>query len=574
MNCAEYKELLVAYIEGLLDETEKRSVAQHLKDCAVCRAELKETSNLCSRLVNNGKNLAQTNLEDVVLERIIREQNVRLKAASKIGASLNIRGTIMKSPITKLAAAAVVFIGISGAAWFSLNPNVPKSMSSFALLANAYAAEKTLFCGAGGIVHIANEIVLYPMLERDTGELLRELESGVTEDTNLNFIRSWLSYSWLPIYSLGPDGKQQAHKLDLAKHADEKITVSDIAWYDSATGRFARVLSTGDQVLFANAYDGDAIYVASKGLDGVLQINREAVTSEFHVPNNPADFLGIAAGIKGSVPQEHYPPIQNVTTQTLEDGTPVRIYNLGFSDPWGKVDTYFLFKINTNTDIIGEIECVVKGKTTRVHRRVVVETVDSSEFSWNLSELSAAPKEHAGVKVDTGIGANIVSIQQMAHRASIPVYIFARDPSWTYDRKIYDLPDEASAPARVFSATYRAKDGRDITLTQGETFKRYFSALLGKAQEQGETVSWTYESENGFKAIHQSDKEGEMWWTEFALKSSGFEPHANRVGYILMSPAKTFLILAINGPVSEQELQGLVDSLVPADEYVPRSVQQ
>jgi predicted anti-sigma-YlaC factor YlaD len=110
MNCAEYKELLVAYVEGLLDETEKRSVAQHLKDCAVCRAELKETSNLCSRLVNNGKNLAQTNLEDVVLERIIREQNSRLKAASKIGASLNIRRTIMKSKIAKLAAAAAIIV--------------------------------------------------------------------------------------------------------------------------------------------------------------------------------------------------------------------------------------------------------------------------------------------------------------------------------------------------------------------------------------------------------------------------------------------------------------------------------
>jgi len=110
MNCAEYKELLVGYVEGLLDETEKRSVAQHLKDCAVCRAELKETSNLCSRLVNNGKNLAQTNLEDAVLERIIREQNVRLKATSKVGASLNIRRIIMKSKITRLAAAAAIIV--------------------------------------------------------------------------------------------------------------------------------------------------------------------------------------------------------------------------------------------------------------------------------------------------------------------------------------------------------------------------------------------------------------------------------------------------------------------------------
>jgi len=112
MNCAEYKELLVAYIEGLLDETEKRSVAQHLKDCAVCRAELKEAGNLHSRLVNNGKNLAQTNLEDVVLERIIREQNVRLKAANKAAAGLKLRRVIMKSPITKMAAAAVIIIAV------------------------------------------------------------------------------------------------------------------------------------------------------------------------------------------------------------------------------------------------------------------------------------------------------------------------------------------------------------------------------------------------------------------------------------------------------------------------------
>ncbi len=120
MNCAEYKELLVAYVEGLLDETEKRSVAQHLKDCTVCRAELKETSDLRSRLVNNGKNLAQTNLEDVVLERIIREQNIRLKAASKIGASLNVRRIIIKSRITKFAAAAAIIVAtVLGLHFFS-----------------------------------------------------------------------------------------------------------------------------------------------------------------------------------------------------------------------------------------------------------------------------------------------------------------------------------------------------------------------------------------------------------------------------------------------------------------------
>jgi hypothetical protein len=158
-------------------------------------------------------------------------------------------------------------------------------------------------------------------------------------------------------------------------------------------------------------------------------------------------------------------------------------------------------------------------------------------------------------------------------RATFPVYIFAEDPSWTSDRKIYDLPDEMSAPARFFAATYRAKDGREIVLTQGESFNRYFTAIFNKTRELGKPISWPYVSQSGFKALQQDDKQGEMWWTEFALKSSGFEPTANRVGYILQSPANSFMLLAINGPISDQELQSLIDSMIPAEEYVPSSIQ-
>jgi len=91
MNCAEYKELLVAFTEGLLNEAQKRSVTEHLKDCAVCQTELDEINNLRSRLINNGKTLAQSNLEDEVLDRIVREQNVRIKTATKISTSLKTR---------------------------------------------------------------------------------------------------------------------------------------------------------------------------------------------------------------------------------------------------------------------------------------------------------------------------------------------------------------------------------------------------------------------------------------------------------------------------------------------------
>lgn len=110
MNCTEIRELLAAYVEGLLDEQEKHSVEEHLKGCASCRAELKDFADFRSRLVKNGKAIAKSNLEDDVMNRIVREQNSRLKATYKAGIALKLRRMIMKSPVTRLAAAAVIII--------------------------------------------------------------------------------------------------------------------------------------------------------------------------------------------------------------------------------------------------------------------------------------------------------------------------------------------------------------------------------------------------------------------------------------------------------------------------------
>ncbi len=78
MNCAECKEILVAYLEGLLAEDQKQAVTEHLKDCRTCQAEVKQLTNLRDRLVSNGRTVAQSDLENNVMNRIVREQNVRL----------------------------------------------------------------------------------------------------------------------------------------------------------------------------------------------------------------------------------------------------------------------------------------------------------------------------------------------------------------------------------------------------------------------------------------------------------------------------------------------------------------
>jgi hypothetical protein len=115
MNCTECQELLVAGLEGLLTGPEKQTVVDHLKTCKACRAEFKGLQTLRQRLVGNGKALARrVSLEDEVMNRIIREQNVRLKSAAQAGVGLYLRRLIMKSSMARLAVAAAVVLAVAG----------------------------------------------------------------------------------------------------------------------------------------------------------------------------------------------------------------------------------------------------------------------------------------------------------------------------------------------------------------------------------------------------------------------------------------------------------------------------
>ncbi|MEN6577361.1 MAG: zf-HC2 domain-containing protein [Phycisphaerales bacterium] len=115
MNCAECKELLVASLEGLLDDLPKQAVKEHLDTCETCRAELKSLQTLRERLVGNGKALAQDSVEDEVMNRIVREQNARLKSVAQAGESLRIRRLIMRSSVVKIAVTAAVVLVALGA---------------------------------------------------------------------------------------------------------------------------------------------------------------------------------------------------------------------------------------------------------------------------------------------------------------------------------------------------------------------------------------------------------------------------------------------------------------------------
>jgi hypothetical protein len=59
----------------------------------------------------------------------------------------------------------------------------------------------------------------------------------------------------------------------------------------------------------------------------------------------------------------------------------------------------------------------------------------------------------------------------------------------------------------------------------------------------------------------------EAFRTELCFKNANVEPAKDRCGYITQSPAGTFPLIAVNGPLSEQELTDLIGSLIPAKDY-------
>ena len=165
MNCEESKELLVAYVEGLLEDSEKQAVAEHLKDCSSCQAELQELTGLHDRLVTNGKTLAQSNLEKDVMNQVIREQNIRLKTASRATEALKIRRTIMKSPITRIAAVAAVIIVAALGINYIMAPSVTWAQVIEPIL-NARTIVFDLILGTDDTGTVAHEIVVGSRMRR------------------------------------------------------------------------------------------------------------------------------------------------------------------------------------------------------------------------------------------------------------------------------------------------------------------------------------------------------------------------------------------------------------------------
>lgn len=482
----------------------------------------------------------------------------------------------IKSPVAR-AAVVLLIVGIAITSWHSPNTQSNDHVSSWSFLSiinTAYAAEQTLF-SVEGIVHIVHEITLYP--NTDAPDLTKQLDELIDSNFSRNkdaaFMRAWFSSQvWLPVHSLAPDGELRWHKLELAKTAEKANSIQEHIWYDPASGYFTRVFKQQEQVLFALSYDGEAVYLAQASDNGRFEVQREAITEQFQFPDNPAEFLGISASFQGSMDMRNLPPVETQRQEQLADGTPVQVYKLR----WQETDAYHVFKVHAADNTIEEIESVAYGRTIQQIQRLSSDAVGTPDISWDLTELAGQGTQGQS-EVTFKEGVTEITAQQMVDRALVETYAFGRTPDWIAEQRFIEVLDEASPVSRMFMVLYRATDGRHIVLAQGSTIGQYLESALGMVKKAGFWLKPQVFASNRFKlhvlpnlhylsGIGNEDKR--EWSIGHIFKETRFELSEYSSGYVMHSPTNTDFVLLINGRVSYEELEDLVDSLVPVQLYV------
>jgi len=462
---------------------------------------------------------------------------------------------IFHSRITKLAAAAAIVLAAT-ATWkwgFSETQPGRNGITAFSLLSEAYAAENVLF-NQQGIIHIINETVVRPVKGKITGEP-----------------RSFLNFHWLPTCALESSGKFRLNQLNFPANLDREYRIADESWYDSGSCRFVRVMNVEGKLVFANAYDGSSVHWSETASDDRVSLKSGPTGPNFQPPRNPAEFLGIAAGLQSQAEDWDKSMVQEIRDGTLDDGSPVQIVKAGHADLRGTTEAYWLFKIRRDDKTIAEMEFVIGGESLLTIRRVRTEVVAEPGVAWNLqglqTEAPATPSNQSAPKVSIKNDMVIpdVTVKHMAERTDFETYVPRKSPPWAPNRMIVDCFDPPSPGHRMFSISYKATDHRHVVIIQSYSYNVMFKKNLTPDKKK-----IIYTSPNGFKVLYVDPKQAK-WFSNILIASSRYHLQEsaaeNRTGYILESPAGTYPTMAVNGPLTDQELHDLIDSLVPAKEY-------
>jgi hypothetical protein len=544
MNCPQCRELLDNLLVTRPDEATRAELRTHLEQCPDCACEHAAAEQALALLTLSKDFRASPDLKERIMTAIPEVAFEDIRPIQR----RSVVDQILRRGLAVATAAAVVV-----AAVYLLRPapgpgpdgNGPVRFSAMGLFVKACAAEEAVFTG-DGVVHIENEIVVKP-----------------TADPN------WARMRWLPIISLEPTGKTRFHQLSLPAEVDQGYSVKDESWYDPASGRFARLLTVDKKPLLANAYDGKTVYWLER-VDGTAPtIVRHDVSEDFLAPKSPADYLGIAAGIRTSLDGKNEDLVSDAGEATLDDGMMARVLKVALPEPESDApvfDAYHLFTIREDDNTIAKMEFFADDKLLLVVRRVQRELVESPGVPWNLAGIEGPleePRSKSPVKIVPDMVVPNVTVEQMIEKADFDTYVFSADPPWAGQRQIADILDIVSPLHRMFAITRKADDGRHVVLVQSHSYNKMLGPL---AKRMGKVV---YTSPVGVKVLSSPR---DHWLAGILLQSAQgaikFKLSDDRTGYLLQTPSGTYPALAVNGHLTDEELHALIDSLALAKDCV------
>ncbi len=371
MNCRQCREVLDNLLVEQVDDATEAELHAHLELCNECAREFGAAEQALAFLTPTRDLRASPDLKESIMNAISDTSFEDIRPIQ--GRSIN--GKVLRWGLAVTAAAAAL---IAAAYVFSPRPGpgpVPepgRGFSAFELFATACAAEELVFAG-DDVVHIENEIVVRP-----------------TDDPN------WVKMRWMPMVSLDATGKTRFHQLSLPAELGEGYSVKDESWYDPTSGRFARALTVEDKPLFANAYDGKAVYWLELADGTDAKVVRSKVSEDFKAPASPAEYLGIAAGIRTSLDEKNEQNVSDAGETTLDDGAKARVLKTGFSKPEGgapQFDAYYLFTIRDDDKTIAKMEFFTGDESLLLVKRVRRESVKEPGVPWDLAGVEDRAKK-------------------------------------------------------------------------------------------------------------------------------------------------------------------------------------
>jgi hypothetical protein len=232
MNCVECRELLVGYAEGLLDAGSNQQVKSHLDICTECRRELEEVTSLRNRLVVSGAVHNQNDLENAVMDRIVREQAFKLRKVNQDKQHVDIWRFIMRSPIMKLAVAAGIIIAVLTGIYLITGQTPGVTSVVWAEVAQRIEAVKTCICKlkatqTGGtasqkVQNIDSAVYIssdygYRMDNYANGNLIQQIFVSSKEKTITNVMPSQKTYMRMAITDRAAAAMKNQNPRDMIK---------------------------------------------------------------------------------------------------------------------------------------------------------------------------------------------------------------------------------------------------------------------------------------------------------------------------------------------------------------------